>query len=170
MELVELAHVDEGHEVAVRDLLFACADEFVPPLSARHSTRQTELSGSERHDGADAYFAEMREQPIILAVDGTALLGFLSYVPGVELAFLDGPSSYVSTVCVGHGHRRRGVASALYDRIERLAAPGVVSLRTWSTNEAQLGALRKRGYVCVRRISDDRGPGVDTVYYAKRVG
>lgn len=170
MELVEIDRVDEGHEDAVRALLAACDEEFVPPLSARHSTRQANLDGSEFHDGVDAYFDEMRRQPIILAVAGSELLGFLSYIPGYELPFLDGPSSYVSTVCVAPAHRRRGVASALYGLLEERVAPGTVSLRTWSTNVAQITALERRGYACVRRIADDRGAGIDTVYFAKRLG
>lgn len=43
MELVGIDWVDEGHEDAVRALLAACDDEFVPPLSARHSARQADL-------------------------------------------------------------------------------------------------------------------------------
>ena len=93
--------------------------------------------------------------------------GFLSYIPGFVLDFLPGQSYYVSTICVNRAHRRRGIASLLYDRVEQIARPGIVSLRTWSTNAAQIGALGRRGYVCVKRIVDDRGKGIDTVYFAK---
>lgn len=170
MDLVDLPRIDAAHEGAVRDLLFACEGEFVPPLSARHSTSQSDLGTGERHSGPQAYFDEMREQPIVLAIQGGDLLGFLSYRPGFVLDFLPGTSCYVTTVCVDASHRREGVATALYAHVEALVRPQGVSLRTWSTNLAQIGALRKRGYECVRTLPDDRGPGVDTVYFLKRNG
>ena len=168
VDLVDLPYIDAEHESAVRELLFACADEFVPPLSARHSTSQTDLDSDEHHSGAQAYFDEMREQPIVLALSDGELLGFLSYRPDFELDFLGEKSVYVTTVCVEAAHRRFGVASRLYGHIEDLVAPDTISLRTWSTNVAQIGALQKRGYECVRTLVDDRGPGVDTVYFVKR--
>ncbi len=168
MDLVELERVDDECSGLVRALLADCGDEFVPPLSSRHSTSQSELGPDQpRGDGVDAYFEEMRRQPIILALEGSELVGFLSYIPGFVLDFLPGQSYYVSTICVNRAHRRRGIASLLYDRVEQIARPGIVSLRTWSTNAAQIGALGRRGYVCVKRIVDDRGKGIDTVYFAK---
>ena len=38
-------------------------------------------------------------------------------------------------------------------------------LRTWSTNAAQMHLMGKLGYVERARLVDDRGEGVDTVYY-----
>lgn len=168
MRLLDLERVDGPWAEPVWRLLSACADEFVPPLSARHSTSQTDLGSEERHEGPTAYFEEMRSQPIVLAVEGEELLGFLSYRPNFELDFLGERSVYVTTVCVSAAHRRRGIASALYGHIEERVAPQTVSLRTWSTNAPQIGALRKRGYECARTIENDRGPGVDTVYFIKR--
>lgn len=170
MDLVDLPRIDDAHMDAVRALLFACEGEFVPPLSERHSTSQTDLDSGERHSGPQAYFDEMSAQPIVLALRDTELLGFLSYRPDFVLDFLPGASCYVTTVCVDAAHRREGVATALYAHVEALVRPQGVSLRTWSTNVAQIGALRKRGYECVRTLPDDRGPGVDTVYFLKRNG
>ena len=168
MRLLDLDRVDGPWAEPVWRLLSACGDEFVPPLSARHSTSQADLDGTERHDGVGAYFAEMRSQPIVLAVEGDELLGFLSYRHDFELDFLAEKSVYVTTVCVASAYRRRGIASALYGHVEERVAPQTVSLRTWSTNTPQIGALRKRGYECARTIENDRGPGVDTVYFIKR--
>lgn len=168
MDFIELERVDDEHAELVRTLLADCGDEFVPPLSSRYSTRQSELGPNQPHgDGVSAYFEEMRRQPIILAQEGHELTGFLSYIPGFVLDFLPDRSCYVSTICVDRKRRHRGIASSLYERVERIARPGIVSLRTWSTNEAQIAVLERRGYVCARRIADDRGRGIDTVYFAK---
>ena len=44
-----------------------------------------------------------------------------------------------------------------------------VSTRTWSLNHAQLHELAKRGYRQLALLKDDRGPGVDTVYFGIEV-
>lgn len=170
MELVNRAFVGDDIREAVGELLSACADEFVPPLSQRYSTSQADLGSVQGSPFPDAYFNVMRDQSIICAFEGEVLAGFLSYVEGYELACLGGPSTYVTTLCVAAGLRRRGVASALYRHLESVVGTGVVSLRTWSTNVAQTEALRRLGYRCVGRVVDDRGPGIDTMYFAKRVG
>lgn len=171
MDLLELERLDGVHAESVRALLADCGDEFVPPLSTRHSTSQSNLGPNQpQGDGVSAYFEEMRRQPIILALEGSTLVGFLSYIPGFSLDFLPGPSCYVSTICVSRAHRCRGIASALYQRMEELARPGIVSLRTWSTNHVQIAVLKRRGYDCVKSIADDRGEGIDTVYFAKSLG
>lgn len=43
-----------------------------------------------------------------------------------------------------------------------------ITLRTWSTNGAQEHILDKLGYSLVRRLKDDRGEGIDTVYFVKK--
>ena len=43
-----------------------------------------------------------------------------------------------------------------------------ITLRTWSTNGAQEHILDKLGYGLVRRLKDDRGEGIDTVYFVKK--
>lgn len=170
MRLVDFTCVECSIEHQVGELLSACADEFVPPLSQRYSTSQDDLGSAPGGSFPDAYFNVMRDQSIICAFEGEVLAGFLSYVEGYELACLGHPSTYVTTLCVAAAQRRRGVASALYRHLERVVGAGVVSLRTWSTNVAQTEALRRLGYRCVGRVVDDRGPGIDTVYFAKRVG
>ncbi len=42
-----------------------------------------------------------------------------------------------------------------------------ISTRTWSQNDPQINTLMKKGFSIVKRIPDDRGPGVDTLYFGK---
>ena len=44
-----------------------------------------------------------------------------------------------------------------------------VTTRTWSTNASQMHSFRKRGYAICERIADDRGKGIDTVYFVKKI-
>ena len=43
-------------------------------------------------------------------------------------------------------------------------------IRTWSTNGVQRSLLERSGYRMVRCLADDRGPGIDTLYYLKELG
>lgn len=185
IRLEEFESVDDEHSHMVIDLLTACDDEFVPPLSSRHSTTQRELeyvvsdaAGIAAVIGGAVieYFDDMRRHPIVLAVDecedGERLVGFVSYIRDYRLDFIDASVTYVSTICVDKRRRKQGTASMLYGRLEdivRSQGGGVIALRTWSTNAAHCRLLDKLGYGRVKRIPDDRMPHVDTLYFAKRV-
>lgn len=53
-------------------------------------------------------------------------------------------------------------------RISSKISGSRITLRTWSTNGAQEHILDKLGYSLVRRLKDDRGEGIDTVYFVKK--
>lgn len=156
---------------AVYALLTSCDYDFVPPLSQRTSTHQGNLapqSGAHSNDGVQAYFDEMSRQPFFLAWDGDALVGFLAYIPNYECPpYITLPSNYVTTVCVERDVRGQGIGSALYEALESRLAGQPITIRTWSTNASQNSLLVGRGYRALAVLPNDRGPGVDTVYYGK---
>ena len=161
--------------IQVYRLLEECGDEFVPPLSQRVSTRQSDLvsPSSQASEGVKSYFEEMVQQRFLLARssgDGQ-LLAFLSYIPSYQLpcCILDKMSSYVSTICTTHTARGMGIARALYMALESFSESDVISLRTWSTNTAQMHLLGSLGYREIHKIPNDRGHGIDTLYYMKEV-
>lgn len=150
------------------ELVRAADEEFVPPLSSRGGTTDTDLS-----DGADRdiepYFAQMTAQSLIAAVDKVGrVAGILSYIPDRILDNGDEEvaSDYVSTIIVGTDHRRRGVARSLCRELMTRETP--ISTRTWSGNTEHLELLADLGFVLWKRLPDDRGLGVDTVYYLRR--
>lgn len=65
--------------------------------------------------------------------------------------------------------RGKGIGTSLYAYVEDVLRPGAVAIRTWSTNDAQLALLHGRGYRLVRTVRDDRGRGVDTLYFTKKL-
>ena len=123
---------DETEKQEVRDLLAACDNDFVPPLSARSSTTQQSWEGAAGGDGVAAYAKTLLEQSVALWKQDGRTVGLLSFRP-----------EYVCEALPGRP----------------------IALRTWSTNAAQLRLMEKLGFTCVLRLPDDRGPGVDTVYY-----
>ena len=157
----------------VKALLFAADREFVPPLSARSGTTQTELEQAPAQEsGPERYFRMMEAQSFVIAAEDGQVQGFMSYIPDRELE-LDGRSlicDYVSTIVVSPGQRGRGLTGRMY-RALISARPGKrTATRTWSENRAHLHLLRRLGFELAYRIPDDRGPGVDTVYYVHEAG
>ena len=58
------------------DILRACDNDFVPPLSARFSTSDTKFSAVTGGDnGTNAYFEDMMSQHLLAAVEDGVLLG-----------------------------------------------------------------------------------------------
>ena len=160
----------EPHAVGVRRLLESCDNEFVPSLSARTSTRQTDLrclEGTGTRPGE--YFSELSHQPFVLALSDGHVIAFLSFIEdhpvmrGEERLV----TTYVTTICVAPEWRHRGIATDLYRHLERHASSRYLSVRTWSTNAAQVTLLQSLGYRELSRIRDDRGEGINTVYYLR---
>ena len=160
----------EPHAVGVRRLLESCGSEFVPPLSTRTSTHQADLRGLEERDNRPGeYFSELSHQPLVLALSDGRVVAFLSFIE--DYPVMRGEerlvTTYVTTICVAPERRLHGVATDLYRHLERDASSRYLSVRTWSTNAAQMTLLQSLGYRELARISDDRCEGIDTVFYLK---
>lgn len=153
------------------DMFNEVAGEFVPPLTSREGTTQSELC--ERAPKATApggYLKKMLQQDLILCRYEDHTAGFLSFRSDhQDRRYADlCPCLCVSTVAVGHRDRRRGIARALYQELFDLPAPmhPWIVLRTWSTNNSHLELLDRLGFSTILHLEDDRAAGVDTLYLA----
>ena len=184
-------------------------EQFVPPLSARHSSTQSDLAphAAAADHAIDDYYRALLEQRFLLAVDdgvdgngtdgnGTdgngntdgnstdgnstdgngstdgkrTLAGFMSYRPDYACEYVDGGvCTYVSTILVAEAYRGAYLTERMYRALFTLpdVAGTVVATRTWSKNGAHLHILGEMGFSLIKTLPDDRGPGIDTVYYAK---
>jgi ribosomal protein S18 acetylase RimI-like enzyme len=159
-------------------LLQACNTEFVPPLSTRESSCQRNLAnGGTTATEPREYFNMLREQAFLLAVEPTTcgIAGFMSFRHNYECLELAGyqPGNYVTTICVNKDFRNQGITRLFYREITqglplRYKLP-YVSTRTWSSNDAHIHLLEKLEFSVVARLKDHRGPGIDTIYFAKKV-
>lgn len=162
-----------AHEIWT--MLVEADDSFVPPLSSRTSNTQSALDdGITNPAGPTTYFEALQNQQLILArVVGQQhrIAGFMSFRPDSALPAGDPDARfyYLTTVIVRPEHRGRGISKTMYETLFDAAAASNsgVATRTWSTNIAHIGLLEKLGFRMVHRITDDRGPGIDTEYYAK---
>ncbi|MGN1148623.1 MAG: GNAT family N-acetyltransferase [Lachnospiraceae bacterium] len=172
--------LEEWEKQQIWEILCQCDDEFYPRLSARESSSQKNLLT----DGSDisvktlptSYFAEMILQDFILAYIDDRVIGFMTFKQHYLCDALSGfgESLYITTVCVRKECRGKGAMSALYQYMEQ-EVPAMldcyrISTRTWSLNEAQLHELPNRGYDTICILPNDRGNGVDTIYFGKSIG
>lgn len=175
MEFIYSEALDRPQQEGVWALVKAYGEDFVPPLSQRQSTCQQGLQGTDGPSGQGplAYFEEMKHQRFVLAVEGEEITGFLSfrydYVPEILSAqAAEGVLGlYITTIIVAAPHRRRGLAREFYRRLMALYSQRrrLISTRTWSGNTNHISLLQKLSFDGPVRIPNDRGPGIDTVYY-----
>lgn len=153
------------YEEDVWQLLCQSDKEFVPPLSCRESTTQTVLHTNEAQALPYTYFKQMQSQMSLIAVEDGRAVGIMSYRYGMEGYGED--CAYISTIIVNKDYRGRGITGKLYQALFEKERGRKAVTRTWSTNNAHLHLLEKLGFVLTGRLKDHRGPGIDTVYYAK---
>lgn len=166
--------LDEEMKRIYRDEMYAMLAysdrEFVPPLSARRSTTQKNLSdGICSESGIRAYFDEMCRQQILGAFEADKLLGYVSFRENYTSDVIGGeylPNIYLSTLVSKPEARGKGMTVQMYDDLfNRRYADRSILTRTWSTNYAHTRILERFHFCELHRIPNDRGVGIDTVYY-----
>ena len=156
----------------ILQILTRCNNDFVPPLGERKSTLQSDFSKSSEHNNGVpyAYFGMIKEQNAFIAEKEGTVVGFMSfrkdYVSGlITNEYL--PNIYISTVIIDEHFRRRGITKGFYEKLSEMYNERNIFTRTWSTNISHTNLLLTYGFEEFKRISDDRGDGIDTVYYIK---
>ena len=131
--------------------------EFFPPLSQRFclTDKVQQAVGS---PGETCYMA-IRDGKIV------AVMSFERNIDN------DPAKVYLKFFGVRPDCRKSGIGITFRREVlERMRTDGIktVTTRTWSTNHDMLALNRKLGFEIDRVITDDRGPGVDTIYFVKR--
>lgn len=154
----------------VYEILRVTETEFVPPLHARCSTTQKDLSKTlfsedEKERNLRAYFGSMLSQQFIIAAEGDEVIGFLSFRNGEK-------EKYISTIAVATKARKQGVAQGLYEALfDAIGDKETYSTRTWESNEYHQRILNKLGFRLKERKDEGRtdinGKPVPSLYYIK---
>ena len=151
----------------ILEMLTFSDGEFVPPLSARSSTTQQNLSGSEScPDGIRQYYTQLQTQKVMAAVEGDRLLAFVSYIENYisgPITQADTPNIYLSTLVMRPEARGKGLTKQMYAQLFDTYKPASVFTRTWSTNSAHIRILQHFEFETLAVLKDHRGPGIDTV-------
>jgi len=161
------------------EILKECDNEFFPPLSHRNQSTQMNLqddSGEISLEGPIEYFNDMISQKFLIAKEKNKIIGFMTFIDDYKSEIYKDfikkdVNFYITTICVLKNHRGRGICGKFYDTIEKLALNNecktYISTRTWSKNISHINILAKRGYKKIKTIDNDRGEGIDTIYFLK---
>ena len=160
------------YEKDIIEMLSSADKDFVPPLSQRASTLDKSFFGqSSNGSGIQSYYREMKNQDILGVFIEEKLVGFVSYrrdfvndiITETEL-----PNIYVSTLLVGKEARGMGLTKKMYSYLFfDLYPERNIFTRTWSTNFSHTKILSFFGFSETLRKENDRGAGIDTVYYKR---
>lgn len=173
MKVMAVDHLEERQKADIWSLLKAVDREFIPPLSSRNSTSQSQLNPGESEGEEEpwAYYEMMVEQEFVLTIEEDKVVGFLTYIPDREVCY---PiknktviADYISTIAVSPDYRNRGITRQMYRTFLENSHAKVIATRTWSLNHAHIHILESMGFELAETIIDDRGEGIDTVYYQK---
>ncbi len=171
---MELQYFDSvaacGYADDIQSLLVLADKEFIPPLSARGSSTQKDLTSSATvSDGAKAYFDAMSGQPMVVAVENGRCYGFMAFKKDYLCEYYQKtPNLYASTCVVHPDTRGRGLMRGFYETMIDLFPDRNGYTRTWHTNYAHLKVLDRLGFSEIARLPNHRGPGLDTVYFGRK--
>ena len=156
----------------ILEMLIMGDEEFVPPLSARNSTTQKDLSSGEKTtNGILEYLEGMKQQRIMAATEEGKLLAFVSFRENYtndEIGEGDLPNIYLSTLIVRPEGRGKGLTQQMYGILFKEYEHMNIFTRTWSTNAAHIRILSKFEFETLHVLKDHRGAGIDTIYFVKR--
>lgn len=158
---------------AILELVKLGDNDFVPPLSRRTSTTQSNLSDTNTSDvsnGVLTYFHEMMQQNVLGVISDNTLYGFASFRENMVSSVITDenlPNIYISTILIHPNARGKGITTGIYKFfISSYCSDLNIFTRTWSTNFAHIGILKKFNFTEMHRIPNDRGEGIDTVYFS----
>lgn len=174
--------LDEKYYDEILDMLTECDHEFIPPLSLRSTTTDSNLNLAtpDKLAAPTQYFEVLKSQCFILVFakspsNGTNLAGFLSYIPNYSYTNSDKTKTisaqYISTIVVAPAYRNQGIARQLYEELIKRSPGKDLLTRTWSSiskphsNESHITVLTQLGFQLFDRIKNGRGQDIDTVYY-----
>ena len=176
-ESLENDTVKKNAEQGLRNIVFEIDYEFIPPLSYRDSTTTSFGATIIDHSRPEEYLVGILKQEIIVSKKhDNQIIGFVSYKPNHLIKIETGKNIicyYITTIGVTKGWRGHGVANQFYRSIEevvkRQTESNFVATRTWSTNKTHIKILTDLGYENILTIENDRGNGIHTVYFAKKI-
>ena len=164
------AREQEKYYDDILNMLTLADSEFVPPLSARRGTSQSDLKSNEKSEsGVSDYFEELKKQRILVATENDVLLGFVSFKENYTNDIIsDVPNIYISTLLIKLEGRGKSLTKRMYGVLFSEYENSYIFTRTWSTNVAHIKILSGFGFETLKVLENDRGEGIDTIYFRKR--
>ena len=140
-------------------LLTAREADFVPPISKR--------GGRTPEENIEAYFEHLLTMKFAIAQEDGKVIGYLAYEPEHYYEYTNESVLYMSSAVVDPMFRGRHILEEMYALCFQEAGKRPVATRTWSTNAVQMHVLPKLGFTVAERIKNDRGEGIDSLYFIR---
>lgn len=152
-------------------MLVECDEEFLPPLSSRIITSPEFLNIKNEPKGIPIdYFNDIINQKIIVVMEEEKVIAFMSFKENYINTYISEetlPNVYVTTLLVKPEYRGKGIAKRIYYMLINECQNVNIYTRTWSTNESHKKILSEIGFKNYIVLQDDRGKGIDTIYFVK---
>ena len=153
-------------------LLKAREQDFVPPISERGDKTPDE--------NIRDYFQNLLSMKLVLIETGgsdnaeipdtensSRIAAYLAYEPEHYFPSTGETILYMSSAIVDPEYRGHHFLEEMYESCFEEAGDRPVGTRTWSTNGVQLHVLPKLGFKVAERIKNDRGEGIDSLYFIR---
>ncbi|MCP3685605.1 MAG: GNAT family N-acetyltransferase [bacterium] len=108
------------------------------------------------------------EKGTIFYIKEETVIGMISFYDHDERF----ESAYIDLIAVLKEHRKKNLGMLLMEKcFSELKSKNIkkVRIRTWSTNPASKKLYEKAGFKVYKTEKDDRGKGVDSVYFEKEL-
>jgi ribosomal protein S18 acetylase RimI-like enzyme len=152
------AYQDDFHRI--HRFMELVNDEFFPPLDKRVKSIDERIQQTIFNTNSGYLIAESETEDTSLIA---GLIGFEKYWKSED-------NAYINFLAVHPEYRGMGLSSKLEKQLElKLKQDGILYLNvcTWSTNKLVLKFYEKKDYRINNILKNDRGNGIDTIYYYK---
>nr|WP_321497290.1 GNAT family N-acetyltransferase [uncultured Methanolobus sp.] len=166
VEGFSIRYASKADKLQVTSFIELVDEEFYPPLSQRGAGIPERVKRCLDTDESNFLVAE----PNVYEED-SRLEGFIGMI-GCTRNWKGHDSAYINFLATHPDHRNSGISKALCMRLEEeLAGTGIdrIYLCTWSGNPSAIRFYESLGYCPYAIILNDRGNGIDTIYYKKKI-
>ncbi|WP_292466515.1 GNAT family N-acetyltransferase [Methanolobus sp.] len=141
-------------------------NDFHPPLSEREGGISERIDVGLDTSKANFFVARLKERDSSDHIDG--IVGMVGYT----MNWKSGDTAYINFLATNPLYRNYGISRNLCLRLEdKLKKQDfkTIYLCTWSSNPAAIYFYEKLGYYAYSVVLDDRGRGINTIYYKKNI-
>ena len=112
----------------------------------------------------------IKQNFLVAFIDDRYIAGFMAFLSNVTSKEFNIKCNYYTTLCVRKANRQKGIATRLLTfRLPEEFRSEITITRTWSLNYPMIKSLNGVGFVIKKISTNDRGKGVDTLYYQRRI-
>ena len=136
-------------------------DDFNPPLDEREINLQERIQNTLYKP--DSGYLILESQTIDSNIFIIGLIGFDKF-------WMNEKDAYINFLAIHPEYRGLGLSSKLErELVSKLEKEGIqyINVCTWSTNKPVLNFYEKMNYQLNHVLKNDRGDGIDTIYYCK---